>query len=245
MKTFRRTILIVTIILLALTLKAYAGTIEVKLTPTSNEVKVGDTVTVTLSVQHGNGVEGFDSVLKYDKTKLKLNNEEQLAQKDYISMSGTDESTGDLKVSLIYTGTGTAPSQADIAKLEFEVLSGANVNDELSVKLEGVQVIDSGDTGSEVEDVEVKLTVVEPDNNPSGDDNDKPGNNTNTPGGNTNTNTPGGNSNTNTPDGNTNTNSPSDYPYAGIENYMTIIIFAVAVVAIAIYVKINKYREIN
>lgn len=243
MKTFRKIILIVTIILLALTLKAYAGTIEVKLTPTSNEVKVGETVTVTLSVQHGNGVEGFDSVLKYDKTKLKLNNEEQLAQKDYMSMSGTDELTGDLKVSLIYSGTGTTPSQADIAKLEFEVLSGANVNDELSIKLESVQVIDSDDTGSDVEDVEVKLTVVEPDNNPGGDD--EPGNNTNTPGGNTNTNTPGGNTNTNTPDGNANTNSPGNYPYAGIGNYMTIIIFAVAVVAIAIYVKINKYREIN
>lgn len=243
MKTFRKIILIVTIILLALTLKTYAGTIEVELVSTPSEVKVGDTVTVTLSVQHGNGVEGFDSVLKYDKTKLKLNNEGQLAQKDYMSMSGTDESTGDLKVSLIYAGAGTAPSQADIAKLEFEVLSGANVNDELSIKLESVQVIDSDDTGSDVEDVEVKLTVVEPDNNPGGDD--KPGNNTNTPGGNTNTNTPGGNTNTNTPDGNANTNSPSDYPYAGIGNYMTIIIFAVAVVAIAIYVKINKYREIN
>lgn len=244
MKIFRRTILIVTIILLSLVLKVYAGTIDVKLTPTSNNVKVGETVTVTLSVQHGNGVEGFDAILKYDETKLKLKNEEQLAQKDYTNVSGTDEATGDFRVTLIYAGTGKiAPTQADIAKLEFEVLSGANVDDELSIKLESVQVIDSDDTGSDVEDVEVKLTVVEPDNNPGGDD--EPGNNTNTPGGNTNTNTPGGNTNTNTPDGNTNTNSPSNYPYAGIGNYMTIIIFAVAVVAIAIYVKINKYREIN
>lgn len=239
MKIFRRTILIVTIILLSLVLKVYAGTIDVKLTPTSNNVKVGETVTVTLSVQHGNGVEGFDAILKYDETKLKLKNEEQLAQKDYTSVSGTDEATGDFRVTLIYAGAGKiAPTQADIAKLEFEVLSGANVDDELSIKLESVQVIDSDDTGSDVEDAEIKLTVVKPDNTPS--DDDKPGNNTNT-----NTNNPGGNSNTNTPNGNTNTNNPSNYPYAGVGNYMTIIIFAVAVVAIAIYVKINKYREIN
>ncbi len=239
MKIFRRTILIVTIILLSLVLKVYAGTIDVKLTPTSNNVKVGETVTVTLSVQHGNGVEGFDAILKYDETKLKLKNEEQLAQKDYTNVSGTDEATGDFRVTLIYAGTGKiAPTQADIAKLEFEVLSGANVDDELSIKLESVQVIDSDDTGSDVEDAEIKLTVVKPDNTPS--DDDKPGNNTNT-----NTNNPGGNSNTNTPNGNTNTNNPSNYPYAGVGNYMTIIIFAVAVVAIAIYVKINKYREIN
>ena len=132
----------------------------------------------------------------------------------------------------MYIGSGDGPAEADIAKLEFEVLDGAKVDDILSVKLTDIQLIDSELTGTEVEDKEVQIKVIEEE----------------TPGGNTNTNTPSGN--TNTPGGNTNTpgqnnNAGGDYPYAGTGNIAFIIISVVTIIAIAMYIKIKKYRDIN
>ena len=213
MKVFKR----IAIILIILLLKVYAGTTEVKLTASSNEVKVGDTVTVTLSGVRGNGIEGFDGVLVYDKTKLKLTNESSLAAEGFSSISGTDDLTGEFRLSLMYIGTGTGPTEGNIAELKFEVLDAASENDTLNIKLTKIQLIDSDDTGTELEDVETNLKVVKNESNPDG-------NNT-------------------TPEGNN--NNPGNYPYAGVENGAFIILFVVAIVAIAIYKKVNKYRDIK
>lgn len=234
MKLFKKIVLMVIVFLLCLTMKAYAGVTEVNLKTSSTEVKPGEKVTVTVSAVRGNGIEGFDAVLEYDKTKLKLTNEGSLAGENYSSLSGTDDLTGEFRVSLMYIGSGDGPAEADIAKLEFEVLDGAKVDDILSVKLTDIQLIDSELTGTEVEDKEVQIKVIKEE----------------TPGGNTNTNTPSGNTNTNTPGGNTNTpgqnnNASGDYPYAGTGNIAFIIISVVTIIAIAMYIKIKKYRDIN
>lgn len=240
MKIFKKIISIALILLLSITLRVYAGSVEAKLTATSNEVKIGETVTATLSAQHGNGIEGFDAVLSYDKTKLKLLNEDQLAEKNYTSMSGTDDATGEFRLSLIYTGSGKGSEEANIAQLKFEVLNQAKVNDELSVKLTKINLIDSNEHENELEDVEIKLKVVEEQKDPGGDNTNPGGNNNTTPGGNNTT--PGGNNNTNTNGNNTNS---GDYPYAGIENYMFIIIVAISIIAIVGYTKVKKYRDIK
>ena len=217
MKVFKRIAIVSIILLLCTTLKVYAGTTEVKLTASSNEVKVGDTVTVTLSGVRGNGIEGFDGVLVYDKTKVKLTNESSLAAEGFSSISGTDDLTGEFRLSLMYIGTGTGPTEGNIAELKFEVLDAASENDTLNIKLTKIQLIDSDDTGTELEDVETNLKVVKNESNPDG-------NNT-------------------TPEGNN--NNPGNYPYAGVENGAFIILFVVAIVAIAIYKKVNKYRDIK
>ena len=225
MKLFKKIVLMVIVFLLCLTMKAYAGVTEVNLKTSSTEVKLGEKVTVTVSAVRGNGIEGFDAVLEYDKTKLKLTNEGSLAGENYSSLSGTDDLTGEFRVSLMYIGSGDGPAEADIAKLEFEVLDGAKVDDILSVKLTDIQLIDSELTGTEVEDKEVQIKVIKEE----------------TPGGNTNTNTPSGN--TNTPG--QNNNASGDYPYAGTGNIAFIIISVVTIIAIAMYLKIKKYRDIN
>ena len=227
MKLFKKIVLMVIVFLLCLTMKAYAGVTEVNLKTSSTEVKPGEKVTVTVSAVRGNGIEGFDAVLEYDKTKLKLTNEGSLAGENYSSLSGTDDLTGEFRVSLMYIGSGDGPAEADIAKLEFEVLDGAKVDDILSVKLTDIQLIDSELTGTEVEDKEVQIKVIKEE----------------TPGGNTNTNTPSGNTNTNTPG--QNNNASGDYPYAGTGNIAFIIISVVTIIAIAMYIKIKKYRDIN
>lgn len=230
MKVLKRIAIMSIIFLLFTALNVYAGATEAKLTASSTEVKVGDTVTVTLSGYRGNGIEGFDGVLVYDKTKLKLTNESSLASEGFTSISGTDDLTGEFRLSLMYIGTGTGPAEGNLAELKFEILDGAKENDTLNIKLTKVQLVDSNNTGTELEDVETNLKVIKNGSNPGG--------NTNTPGGNT----PGGN--TNTPGGNNN-NNPGDYPYAGIENYIFIIIFAVGIISIAVYIKVNKYRDIK
>lgn len=261
MKVFKKVTSIMVIIILIMTLKVYAGTTEVKLTPPSANVKVGDTVTITLSAVRGNGIEGFDAVLTYDKTKLKLTNESQIALEGFTSLSGTDESTGEFKLSLMYVGSGTGPTEANLAELKFNVLDGAKVDDILNVKLAKIQLIDSEENGAKLDDTVAKLTVVKDEGtqNPGGNT-QNPGGNTQNPGGNTqnpggNTQNPGGNTqnpggNTQNPGGNTqnpsgNTNVSGDYPYAGTKSSVFIIAFAVIIVSVAIYMRINKYRDIR
>lgn len=241
MKVFKRIAIMAIILMLCTTVNVYAGTTEAKLTASSNDVKVGDIVTITLSAYRGNGVEGFDATLKYDKTKLKLTNESQIATGGYTSLSGTDESTGDFKLSLMYGNSGDSPTQADIAQLKFEVLSGAKVNDVLNIKLTDVIVMDPDVNQTELDDVEINIKVVEKSTNTGGGNTTTGGNNTTTGGNNT---TSGGNSSTS---GKNNTagagNKPVDYPKAGIGNFMFVILVAVVIAGI-IYVKINKYRDI-
>lgn len=232
MKIFKKIVTILIVLLLCTTIRVYAGTTEAKLTAPSKDVKVGETVTVTLSGYRGNGIEGFDAVLKYDKTKLKLTNESSLAAEGYTSVSGTDDLTGEFRLSLMYVGAGKGPTEANIAELKFEVLKEAKVDETLNIKLTDVKLVDSDEQGTALEDVEINLKVVEDAKDPGGN------NNTNTGGNNTNT---GGNNNTS----GGNNNNPGDYPYAGVENYIFIMIFAVAIVAVAVYIKINKYRDIK
>lgn len=232
MKLLKKTIAILVILLLCMTTNVYAGTTEAKLTASSNNVKVGDIVTITLTGYRGNGVEGFDATLKYDKTKLKLTNESEIAVDGYTSLSGTDELTGDFKLSLVYEETGNSPSQANIAQLKFEVLSGAKANDILNIKLTNAVLIDPDVNGTQLEDIEINVKVVEEAQKPGGNNTTSGGNNT----------TPGGN---NTTSGGNNNNKPGDYPYAGVEHYMFAILVAVVVIAGIIYVKVNKYRDIK
>ena len=72
-------------------------------------------VTITLSANCATGIEGIDSTLQYNKTKLKLTNEGTLAATGFTSMSGTDQSTGEFKLSVLYTDTAETPTSANTA----------------------------------------------------------------------------------------------------------------------------------
>lgn len=221
MKLLKKIITILVVLLLCTALQVYAGTTEAKLTASSNNVKVGETVTITLSGYRGNGVEGFDAILKYDKTKLKLTNETEIAAEGYTSLSGIDQLTGNFKLSLAYESEGNSPAQANIAQLKFEVLSGAKANDILNIKLTDAVLVDPDVNGTQLEDIEINLKVVE--------EPKKPENNNTT-----------GNNNTSE-----NNNNVPDYPYAGNGNYIFGIVLLVTIIAGVIFVKINKYKDIK
>ena len=161
MKICKKIALITIMFILLATLNVYAGIVEVTSTVSSTEVKVGDTVTVTLLAKFATGIEGIDATLEYDNTKLKLTNESALAASNFTSMSGTNDATGEFKLSVLYTGSGAAPTEATFATLSFEVLDTVTVNEKLDIKLSGIEIGDSEDNWVELDDIVTTLTVVE------------------------------------------------------------------------------------
>ena len=161
MKVCKKIALIAIMFILLSTLNVYAGIVEVTSTVSSREVKVGDTVTVTLAAKFGTGIEGIDATLDYDTTKLKLTNESALAASDFTSMSGTNDATGDFKLSVLYTGSGAAPTEATFATLTFEVLNTVTVSETLTIKLSEMEIGDSDDNWVELDDQTITLTVIE------------------------------------------------------------------------------------
>lgn len=161
MKVCKKIALLAIIFILFTTLNVYAGIVEITAQASAREVKVGDIVTVELSAEFTTGIEGIDATLEYDTTKLKLTNESSLAATDFTSMSGTNETTGEFKLSVLYTGSGAAPTKAKFATLEFEVLDTVTVNETLTIKLTGIEMGDSEDYWAELEDIITTLTVVE------------------------------------------------------------------------------------
>lgn len=161
MKVCKKIALIAIMLILLTTLNVYAGVVEVTSTVSSTEVKVGDTVTITLDAKFATGIEGIDATLEYDTTKLKLTNESALAASNFTSMSGTNDATGDFKLSVLYTGSGAAPTEATFATLTFEVLNTVTVNETLTIKLSELEIGDSEDNWVELDDIITTLTVVE------------------------------------------------------------------------------------
>lgn len=259
MKNYKRIALLVIIFILSTVLNVYAadydtpdGTAQVTLTPSTTEVKAGDTVTVTLSAQCETGIEGIDSTLEYDKTKLELSSE--IAASGFTSMSGEDSVSGEYQLSVLYTDTTDAPTQANFVTLTFKVLDGVTADETLSVKLTGIEVGDSDDEWLTVENKEVTLTVVEnapvEDDDKTAEDGDTPAEDDDTPTEGEDTPVEDENKSTeeDTPKNeetkdNTTANKPINN--AGLEGFASIAIVGIVILAIVFYAKCRKYRDVK
>lgn len=276
MKTCKKIALIMMLmmtIVISSTINVYAGLAEITLKASSTEVHVGDKVTISFNAKCGLGVQGIDGVLKYDKTKLKLLTEEgKAAGTGYMDCSGVDGQSGEYKLSVIYNGSDEAPKETNFATLEFEVLSAANVNDNLTIKLTDIEFGDSLEDWGTLEDSAVTIKVVktneptdkptedpsnkptedptdkpteDPSNKPTEDPSDKPTENpsdkpTNKPSDKPSNNTTTGGNNTNKD----NSTANKDIPKAGLNSVLATGIVTVTIVAIIMYRKNNKYRDI-
>lgn len=225
MKILKKIAIMAVILVLSVALNVYAGETIVDMKSSKTEVKAGETVTITVSGKSGTGIEGVDSTLTYDKTKLKLTNEDQLAASGFTSLSGIDEKTGEFKLSIVYTGTGNAPQEADFAKLNFEVLSGVKANETLEIGLSKIQLGGSDEQWENLTDKKVTLKVIEDKPTNPGDGDQKPGDGDQKPG-----------------DGD---QKPGDYPYAGPEKYIFVALSIIAIVSTIVYIKFNKYKDIK
>ena len=75
-----------------ITINVYANTTnEITMNSTNTTEGGGDEIEIVVSAKSENGIEGIDGILKYDKTKLKLINEDELVTADFSSVSGLDE----------------------------------------------------------------------------------------------------------------------------------------------------------
>lgn len=165
MKTCKKIALMAMMVIIAViatTTNVYAGLAEIFVTTTQQEVSVGDEVTVVLKAKCGLGIEGIDSTLEYDNTKLKLVTAVgSAAANGYADFSGIDELTGEYKLSILYNMNGAAPTEADFAILKFEVLEAAQVNENLTIKLSNIEFGDSTDEWGTLEDSQLTIKVVE------------------------------------------------------------------------------------
>lgn len=161
MRVCKKIALMVMVFIMLSTLNVFAETGDILLDVSSKEIKTGDKVKVTLSAKLATGIEGIDATLQFDKTKLKLTNESSLATDDFLSMSGTNDLTGDFKLSILYTGTSVAPTESNFAILEFEVLDTVTDKETLDIKLYEIEIGDSEDNWIEIEDKIITLIVTE------------------------------------------------------------------------------------
>lgn len=171
MKKCSRIIFSVLIFVLSITINVYAtegeksetfseaGKITIK--ASNNSIKVGGTVTVSLSASYDNGIECVNSILDYDKTKLELTN---IEMKNYFSnQSGEDGKTGKFVLTSLYGDIGSpeiAPTESEYAVLTFKVLDKATVGELISIKFLENEIIAPNLDSTEIEDKELTFTVM-------------------------------------------------------------------------------------
>ena len=146
---------------------ATTGTAGLTINASKAEVKVGETVTFNVSANCETVIEGIDATLEYDNSKLELQNINVNAK--FSNMSGKDEATGKY-IFTVLLNTEEEVKQAQVATINFKVLDTAKVGDKITVKLSGIEVIDSDVNSIQVEDKNATIEVVESD-----DDDKKPG----------------------------------------------------------------------
>lgn len=233
MKKYIKIELLLLIFVISITFNVYAvnTTAELTLTPSATEVKIGDIVTIMVSAKCATKVEGFDSILTWDKTKLELTNLESLGTNGFISVSENDESTGKFKLSVLYGGSGETPTEANFATLSFKVLDSATVKEKLAVTLSEIEVGDANDSWIAVQDKTIELTVIadvpplEGENNPSKEEQKLTEEIKSTQ---------------------KNDTTIADKPInnAGLRNYVLVITLGI-VVTIVLYMKCRKYQDIK
>ena len=180
MKKCKKIILLVIVFLLSTISNVYANEsskkAEVTLTADKTSVKIGDNITIVVSASHENGIEGVDSVLNNDKTKLKLEKVEM--KNDFSDQSGTDGVTGEYIFTVLFSGNENL-TEAECAELTFKVLEEAIVGEELSIKLSNIYVIDTDIEKESVGEEEIVLAVIdenedEPEDEPGDEPEEQP-----------------------------------------------------------------------
>ena len=77
----KKIIVLAIIFMTCITINVNANTTnEITMNSTNTTVGVGDEIEIVVSAKSENGIEGIDGILKYDKTKLKLVNEDELVK---------------------------------------------------------------------------------------------------------------------------------------------------------------------
>lgn len=164
MRKYIKILLLSLIFILASILNVYAADVNtesganITATADKTDVKVGNTVTINLLANCSSGIEGIDSTLEYDKTKLELQSVNVGSK--FSNMSGTDDATGKYKLTVISNSTESLTSET-FATLTFKVLETAKKDEKLTITLSEIELGDSNDEWKTIADKNVTLTVKE------------------------------------------------------------------------------------
>ena len=130
---------IVSIIMLLSFSNVFAATGKVTMKASNNEVKPGDTFTVTISATCDSGINGVDTKFTYDTDKLEIESS-SLADSRFSSLGSDQDVT-------IINNTTNKITSADIWKITFKVKSTAKVGDSAKITMQD-GTMDSDDSSN-------------------------------------------------------------------------------------------------
>lgn len=214
---------------------------DLEMDTNKTDVKVGEIVTINVSANCETGIEGIDSILEYDNTKLELQGVN--IDTKFSNMSGVDDATGEYKLTVISNSTETI-KQSNIATITLKVLETVTEGEQLSVILSGIEIGDSNDEWTTIEDRQITLKLEkenDEDNSNLGgdDDNNQDADNDEYDG---NDNLEDGNNQITDTEKEDNTKADKEFDKAGLKKYTMIIVIGFIVIAIISYKKYNQYK---
>ena len=154
MKKLKALLVILSMLILVVTLNVYAATPTAKLAVSSNEVKQGDTFTVTLNVSCEDGINGvMDIQCNYDEDNLELVD------------SGVKDSRFITLGSDIICNSEEKVTSSDIYVFNFKVKDAATVNKEINISLDKISIDSdaSENSTSEIDVTPTKIKVIDKD----------------------------------------------------------------------------------
>jgi len=194
---------------------------ELIVTPSSTTAKVGDTITIILSVKSDTEIEGLTAFLAWDDTQLELINKDNLvAASGYVSISGFDEETKKFELVIFDNDDSKVFTEGDLVKLTFKVLDGAAEKEKLSVALSEIELGDSNENWLEIDNRLVELSIEQNEPEPETNQNQTPA-----------------------PEQD-NTIADKTINKAGLSNYAFVIVLG-AIVAVALYAKCKSFKDVK
>ena len=134
-------LMVVMLIIIAISTVVKAAEPSVSLRASKTEVKVGETFTVDVTAKFDEGLEGFDSILKYNGSKIQ-----------FINSSDITEATGGMS-EFINNENGlecfsltrffTSGTEKNVATLQFKVLDGVEPGETIEIILTDINVNDN------------------------------------------------------------------------------------------------------
>lgn len=148
--------IIVVILALLFSSNVYAATGTVNFVPSMNQVKKGDTFTVTLSASSEDGINGVETKYIYDSNKLEFVSGNVVNSSNWISMGTAPEIT-------VICNSQEKIKNADLYTLTFKVKDNANVGETIKVETNAILLDTDAQENSEVNigAKKVEITVIE------------------------------------------------------------------------------------
>lgn len=206
------------------------------------QIKVGETFKVTLSVHCSDGINGIDTTYNYDTDMLELVSAELVDTKNWSSL-GTDN-----QITIICNSTEKI-TEADIYTLTFRVKEDVAVGDTAIISTSEILLDSDAETDSEIIIDAKKLSITvagteegekptDPDNNTVVDGNEivNPDDN--------NQNQEENNTIISKPENTDNTVSSNKLPYTGMNIIILLVIAGLVMLSIGLYRINNKYKNI-